>query len=163
MRDSKIVFCDTSFFIRFLNEEDSLHSNAKGYFQYFLEHEYKLYISTIAIAEFCVKGNIEELPLREIRVSPFNIEHAILAGACVKTLYEARRVGAIEVNHRIIIANDVKLMAQAQCEGAGYYITSDKECKKMYDILAADKRIDFDFIDLNTPYTAKFGLLDFDE
>ena len=45
------VLLDTSFFIRLLNEEDPLHNNALGYFRYFLEHDFMIKISTIAIAE----------------------------------------------------------------------------------------------------------------
>lgn len=57
------VLLDTSFFIRLLNDEDSLHQNALNYFKYFLEKEIDLKISTISIAEYCVKGNLSDLPL----------------------------------------------------------------------------------------------------
>jgi predicted nucleic acid-binding protein len=40
----KGVFCDTSFFIRLLNEGDALHQNAKAYFRYFLEKKAVLMI-----------------------------------------------------------------------------------------------------------------------
>ena len=52
------------FFIRLLNEEDPLHENALGYFRYFLEHDFVIKISTIAIAEYCVRGEVSELPLK---------------------------------------------------------------------------------------------------
>lgn len=58
------VLLDTSFFIRLLNEEDPLHENAFGYFRYFLEHDFVIKISTIAIAEYCVRGDVSELPLK---------------------------------------------------------------------------------------------------
>ncbi len=57
MKDDKIVFCDTGFVIRLLDETNDLHNNALGYFQYFLEHDYIIRMSTIAVAEFCVKDN----------------------------------------------------------------------------------------------------------
>ena len=38
--EQNCVLLDTSFFIRLLNEEDSLHENALGYFKYFLEHDF---------------------------------------------------------------------------------------------------------------------------
>ncbi|MET4083309.1 putative nucleic acid-binding protein [Pedobacter sp. UYP30] len=60
------VFLDTSFFVRLLNDEDPLHGNAKDYFRYFLENEIVLKVSTISIAEYCVRGKIDELPLRHI-------------------------------------------------------------------------------------------------
>lgn len=59
------VLLDTSFFIRLLNEEDPLHNNALGYFRYFLEHDFVIKISTIAIAEYCVRGEVSELPLKK--------------------------------------------------------------------------------------------------
>lgn len=57
------VLLDTSFFIRLLNDEDKLHSNAVGYFKYFLENEITLKVSTITIAEYCVLGKLTDLPL----------------------------------------------------------------------------------------------------
>jgi len=54
------VLLDTSFFIRLLNDEDPLHSNAVGYFKYFLENEIALKTSTITIAEYCVLGALED-------------------------------------------------------------------------------------------------------
>jgi len=48
----KGVLLDTSFFLRFLNENDPLFKNADGYFRYFLEKDYSLTISTITVAEY---------------------------------------------------------------------------------------------------------------
>ena len=56
---------DTSFFLRFLNEEDPLFKKADNYYQYFLVKEFNLFISTISIAEYCVGGSIDQLPLKE--------------------------------------------------------------------------------------------------
>jgi predicted nucleic acid-binding protein len=47
----KAVLLDTSFFLRFLNDDSLLFKNADGYFRYFLQNEIKMYISTISIAE----------------------------------------------------------------------------------------------------------------
>lgn len=46
------VLLDTSFFIRLLNDGDSLHKNALGYFKYFLEKEIVHKVSTISVAEY---------------------------------------------------------------------------------------------------------------
>lgn len=70
------VILDTSFMIRFLSKSDKLHDNALGYFRYFLEHDIPMYFSTISIAEYCVKGDFEDLPFQYIRVLPFNVFHA---------------------------------------------------------------------------------------
>ncbi len=50
------VMLDTSFFIRLLNEEDPLHTNALGYFKYFLENEINLKVSTISLFPSVMKS-----------------------------------------------------------------------------------------------------------
>ena len=59
----KSVLLDTSFFIRFLNDNDPLFKNADGYFRYFIKEEITMMISTISIAEYCVGGDISNMPL----------------------------------------------------------------------------------------------------
>ena len=58
MADNKSVFCDTGFIIRLLDKTNELHNNAVGYFKYFLENDFIIRLSTIAVAEYCVKGSI---------------------------------------------------------------------------------------------------------
>lgn len=70
------VLLDTSFFVRLLNEDDRLHKNALDYLKYFLENEVTLKVSTISIAEYCVKGTVDELPLRNLQIIPFNLDQA---------------------------------------------------------------------------------------
>lgn len=67
MNDS-CVLLDTNSFIRLLNEEDLLHENVRGFYQHFLEKEIRLQFSTVSVAEFCVRGRIDELPLRSIEI-----------------------------------------------------------------------------------------------
>ena len=59
------VLLDTSFFIRFLNDEDPLFKIAMEYYKYFLHNEIKMFVSTISIAEYCVGGSLDELPLKK--------------------------------------------------------------------------------------------------
>ncbi len=61
---NKVVLLDTSFFLRFLNDADPLFNNADGYFRYFLQEDIAMMISTISIAEYCVGGDVHELPLK---------------------------------------------------------------------------------------------------
>ena len=72
----KIAMLDTSFLIRLLKEDDLLHASAKEYYQYFLENHYVLYVSTVAVAEYCVRGTLDQLPFESVRVIPFNLDHA---------------------------------------------------------------------------------------
>lgn len=162
MSVNKNVFCDTGFVIRLLDRTNDLHENALGYFRYFLENDYFIRMSTIAVAEFCVKDQIEHLPLKQILLSPFNAYHASKTGECARILYDAKAKGVIEVDARILIQNDVKLLAQAECEFADYYLTSDSRSKRMYDVLKEEGKLSFDFTDIHTPFSAKFGVFDFD-
>ena len=65
----RAILLDTSFFMRFLNYGDPLFNNADGYFRYFLQKEIIMMISTISIAEYCVGGDIQELPPNSVFVS----------------------------------------------------------------------------------------------
>jgi predicted nucleic acid-binding protein len=60
------VLLDTSFFIRLLNSEDPYHQSALDYYRYFMEKGITMKMSTIAIAEFCVKGSLADLPIRNL-------------------------------------------------------------------------------------------------
>lgn len=157
----KAVLLDTSFFIRFLNESDPLFKNADGYFRYFLQKEITMMISTISIAEYCVGGDVHELPLRNLQIVPFNLDHSKRTGEFAKIAFNAKRNSKMDVANRNIIPNDTKLFAQADCEKAiEFYISSDSESLKIYNLLRQETAPKFQFIDLNTPYNETFGLLD---
>jgi len=157
----KAVLLDTSFFIRFLNESDPLFNNADGYIRYFLQKEITMMISTISIAEYCVGGDVHELPLRNLQIVPFNLDHSKRTGEFAKIAFNAKRIGKIDVANRNIIPNDTKLFAQADCEKAiEFYLSSDSESLRIYNLLRQETALKFQFIDLNTPYNETFGLLD---
>jgi hypothetical protein len=157
----KSVLLDTSFFLRFLNENDPLFKNADGYFRYFIQKEITMMISTISIAEYCVGGDVHELPLRNLQIVPFNLDHSKRTGEFAKFAFNAKRKGKIEVTNRNIIPNDTKLFAQADCEKTvEFYLSSDSESKKIFNILKQEITPKFQFIDLNKPYNETFGLLD---
>ncbi len=107
---------DTSFFIRLLYDEDLLHKNAKGYFKYFLEQEIILKISTISIAEFCEKGKIDKLPLRNVQIIPFNLDHAKRTGQFAEIIFAENKISKSKLTPRAIIPNDSKLFAQANLD-----------------------------------------------
>lgn len=153
------VLLDTSFFIRLLDESDPLHRNAIGYFKYFLEKEFELLISTIGVAEYCVRGNLDELPLRNLKILPFNLDHAQKTGELAKFIFENK--GKLTLSNRNLIPNDTKLFAQAEKEpGVSIYLSSDGESKKIHSLLRSHGLVKFDFFDLNTPYDEAFGVLD---
>lgn len=152
---------DTSFFIRLLKEDDPLFQNANDYFRYFLQNNLPAFISTISIAEFCVKGSPDELPLKNLIVSPFNYNHAVTAGRFASILYDKRKAQELEVNERPIIINDAKLFAQAHEEKRiKYFVTADERSLKLYQIINAEINLDFGFIHIKTKFNETFGVLD---
>jgi predicted nucleic acid-binding protein len=153
------ILLDTSFFIRLLNEKDPLHKNALGYYRYFLENNYTLKCSTISIAEYCVKGTYDELPLNDVQLLPFNFNHAIQAGRFAKIIFDNKK--RLDIAQRNIIPNDTKLFAQADTEkNIDAFASSDEECIKILNLLKQQEKISFNVINIRVPYTTHFGLLD---
>lgn len=155
----KAVLLDTSFFLRFLNDDDPLFKNADGYFRYFIKSEIAMMVSTISIAEYCVGGDVHELPLRNLQIIPFNLNHAKRTGEFARIVFQNK--GKLKLKERNIIPNDTKLFAQADCEKAiEFYLSSDTESHKIHNLLKQEITTKFQFIDLNTPFNETFGLLD---
>lgn len=153
------VLLDTSFFIRFLNDGDPLYKSADDYFRYFLQKEIIMMISTISVAEYCVGGDIKELPLRNLQIIPFNLDHSKRTGEFARIIFQNK--GKIKLNERNIIPNDTKLFAQADSEkNIEFYLSSDSESFKIYNLLKQENNPRFQFIDLNIPYHETFSLLD---
>ena len=155
----KIAMLDTSFLIRLLKEDEPLHAFAKEYFQYFLESEYVLYVSTIALAEYCVYGNLDELPFECVRITPFNLNHAEIAGGYARTLFHAKGNGQYAPDQRLIIPNDTKIFAQASSIGALYFVTSDTQSSKAMDILAKENGFSVTHVDIHNPLSSFTGTL----
>ncbi len=154
----KAVLLDTSFFLRFLNDSDPLFKHADDYFRYFIQKEITMVISTISIAEYCVGGSVSELPLKNLQILPFNFKHAERAGAFARIVFQNKN--KLKLLERNIISNDTKLFAQADSESAiEFYLTSDSESQKIYNLLKQEDAPKFQFIDLRTPYPETFGHL----
>ncbi len=154
------VLLDASFFLRFLNKNDELFSNADGYYKYFLDKEIAMVVSTISIAEFCVRGSIEELPLKNLQILPFNVGHARKTGVFARVLFEAKQKGEIEQTERLLIPNDAKLFAQADQESKiKHFVTSDIRSLKPFTVLKTALDIKFDIINISQKHTEAFGTL----
>jgi len=155
------VLLDTSFFVRLLNDQDPLHNNAKGYFRYFLENQIVLKVSTITIAEYCVRGKIEELPLRNIQIVPFNLDQAKRTGEFAEAIFKENKINLIKLSPRAIIPNDSKLFAQADLDNTvTHFVTSDSRSKNSYSALKKHIVPKFEIIDISKPHNETFGLLD---
>ena len=116
-------------------------------------------ISTISIAEYCVGGDVHELPLKNLQIVPFNLDHSKRTGEFAKIAFQHRK--SLNLKERNIIPNDTKLFAQADTEKTvEFYISSDTESLKIYNLLKQHSNPRFQFIDLNNPYNQTFGVLD---
>lgn len=116
-------------------------------------------ISTISIAEYCVGGDFSELPLRNIQIVPFNLNHSKRTGELARKVFQNK--GKLKLTERNIIPNDTKLFSQADCEKTiEYYLSSDSESNKIYNLLKVENNPKFIFIDLNVPHYETFGILD---
>ena len=158
MKDS--VLLDTSFFIRLLNDEDPLHLNALGYYKYYLENEVILKISTISIAEYCVFGNLNDLPLKNLQIIPFNLNHAVRTGEFAKVIFTENKVAPEKLTPRAIIPNDSKLFAQADLDkSVTHFVTSDNRSKNTLNTLKTGLIPKFEIIDIQNPYNLTYGIL----
>jgi hypothetical protein len=154
----KAVLLDTSFFLRFLNDSDPLFNHADDYFRYFIGNNIAMLISTISIAEYCVGGSVSELPLKNLQILPFNFKHAERAGAFARIVFQHKN--KLKLSERTIIPNDTKLFAQADSESAiEFYLSSDSESQKVYNLLKQTDAPKFQFIDLKIPCRETFGHL----
>ena len=155
------VLLDTSFFIRLLNDEDPLHLNAVGYFKYFLENEIALKVSTITIAEYCVLGKLEDLPLKNVQILPFNLKDAEKTGEFAKIIFTENKISIEKLSPRAIIPNDSKLFAQSDLDKTiSHFVTSDVRSKNTLALLKKGTKPKFDIISIHVPFTETFGILD---
>ncbi|NDV17286.1 hypothetical protein GO009_14775 [Muricauda sp. TY007] len=155
------VLLDTSFFIRLLNDEDPLHKNAVGYFRYFLENDIILKVSTISIAEYCVLGNLEDIPLKNIQIVPFNLKEAQKTGQFANIIFTENKVSEEKLSPRAIIPNDSKLFAQADLDKSiTHFVTSDVRSKSTRALLKKRTNPKFEIISIDIPFTETFGILD---
>jgi len=155
------VLLDTSFFIRLLNDEDELHENALSYYKYFLENEIVLKVSTISIAEYCVLGKLDDLPLKDIQIIPFNLNHAEKTGEFAQIIFTYNKTADEKLLPRAIIPNDSKLFAQADLDKAvTHFITSDKRSLNTLKALKTGINPKFEIINIRIPYNQTFGILD---
>ena len=65
-----------------------------------------MYLSTIVIPEFQVKQAINDLPLRNFAVLPFNVDHAMLCGVII------RKMARDPKDDRVRVKDDFKLLAE---------------------------------------------------
>ncbi len=158
--ENTCILLDTSFFIRLLNDEDELHGNVFKFYQHFLEKECRLKCSTISVAEYCVRGEIDELPLKNLEILPFNLDHSVKAGQFANIVFANK--GILDLDSRLIIPNDNKLFGQAEMDSSvEFFATSDKKCMKIYDLLRKNFSMNFKILNVREPFANVLGVLPF--
>jgi hypothetical protein len=159
------VLCDTSFFIRLNNPQDPLHSYARGYLKFLQEGDHLIYVSTIALAEYAVRDSIGNLPMRYLRVLPFNIDHAVSAGEFARIVFTKRDQLPADINQqRVIIPNDTKMFAQAHVTPTiTHYLTADVKCEGIHKLLHTESSLAFQLLSVRAPHHLAFGVLNLGE
>ncbi|RYD72105.1 MAG: hypothetical protein EOP84_23745 [Verrucomicrobiaceae bacterium] len=158
------ILCDMGFLIRLNQPRDALHANARAYLKYVLACGHPLYVSTIALAEYAVRDKIENLPMRYLRVLPFNIDHAQKAGEFARIVFSRRNQIPADITQRVIIPNDTKMFAQADVTNAiTHYLTADQQCEMVYNIVHSTVGTRFQILSLRTPHRQAFGELNMDD
>jgi PIN domain nuclease of toxin-antitoxin system len=113
------LLLDTSFLISFANPDRPHHAAARQYFREAVRRQIPMYLSAIVISEFQVKQAINDLPLRNFVVLPFNVDHAMRCGILV------RQLSRDAADDRVRVKDDFKLIAQCDCEGISHLLSED--------------------------------------
>lgn len=129
------VLVDTSFLITLSDPARLHHAAAINYFKACIERRVPLYLSSIVVSEYQVRQAINDLPLRNFIVLPFNIDHAMSCGLLVRTMPRDA------TDDRVRVKYDFKLIAQCQCEGTSHVLTEDASTLTKYlDRIRGDGR-----------------------
>lgn len=91
-----------------------------------------MYLSTIVVSEFQVKQAINDLPLRNFVVLPFNVDHAMSCGLII------RGVARDPDDDRVRVKDDFKLVAQCDCESISHLFSEDVSTLAKYLRRAVD-------------------------
>jgi predicted nucleic acid-binding protein len=144
------VLLDTSFCIRLLKRDDAFHKNAVDYFQYFLGNKIEMFLSAIVIAEYSVKDDISNLPLRTMKIIPFDFIDGKTSGEFHAVLIKNKE--SIRGIDRLVVKDDCKLIAQIYNRKIDGYITKDKKSfSQVFAPLQAAKGFSVKLLDLSIP------------
>lgn len=143
---SKAVLLDSGFLIRLMNPNDTLHQVALGLFKEYVTNGVVCKVSTIALAEYGVKGDMRYLPTRYLHYVPFVYRHAEVASVFMRTVIKVKEERGAVISPRVIIPNDTKMFAQASAEPDVFaFVSADAEAKKVYDLL---ENPNFEFVNI---------------
>jgi predicted nucleic acid-binding protein len=142
----KAVLLDSGFLIRLMNPSESLHDVALNLFKEYVTRGIVCYVSTIALAEYGVKGDLRFLPVKYLQYLPFQYRHAEVASRFMRRIFQVKQERGAIIQPRVIIPNDTKMFAQASAEpDISVFVSADAEAKKIYDLL---ENPDFVFVNI---------------
>ena len=99
---------------------------AQQYFKACIDRRVPMFLSSIVISEYQVRQAINDLPLRNFIVLPFNVDHAMACGLLVRA--SPRDAG----DDRVRVKDDFKLIAQCQCDAVSHVLTEDASTLTKY-------------------------------
>lgn len=153
------VLLDTSFLIHLLNEDAEFHAQALDYFKYYLQKKVIMKISTVTIGEYCVRGDISDLPIKHLQVLTFDVLASQKAAQYARIIFDANRQAKDKLI-RSVIKDDVKLFAHADLDvNISGFVTSDIKTKKAYHHLMGSVHPRFQIIDIQTLVKERYGML----
>ena len=120
------LLLDTSFLISLSDPTLTHHAAAVQYYKECVHRQVPMYLSTIVISEFQVKQAINDLPLRNFVVLPFNVDHAMRCGLII------RQMARDPEDDRVRVKDDFKLLAQCDCEAISHLISEDASTLAKY-------------------------------
>jgi len=120
------VLLDTSFLITLSNPNRPYHSVAIEYFRQCVHKQIPMYLSSIVISEYQVKQSINDLPLRNMVVLPFNVDHAMRCGILIRALTREPS------DDRVRVKDDFKIIAQCDCEDISHLLSEDENTLVTY-------------------------------
>lgn len=143
---AKAVLLDSGFLIRLMNPNEPLHQVALNLFKKYVTSGVICKVSTIALAEYGVKGDLHYLPTRYLQYVPFMYNHAEVASVFMRRVIQVKQERGVVIQPRVIIPNDTKMFAQACADAEVFaFVSADAEAKKVYDLL---ENPGFEFINI---------------
>ena len=120
------VLLDTSFLITWSDPARANHAAAMAYYRVCVRRQVPMYQSAIVISEFQVRQAINDLPLRNFVVLPFNVDHAMRCGLIIRSMTRDPE------DDRVRVKDDFKLVAQCDCESISHLFTEDASTLAKY-------------------------------
>lgn len=103
-----------------MDDSRNNHEKAVAFFKYFLKEKHPMILSSIVTAEFSVKQDIKDLPLKNLRPLPFNIPDSHHLGKIFEEKFKKYK------KDRNSVKDDFKIVSQCSFNDIDYLITEDK-------------------------------------